>query len=176
MIDKENGQFLRTNLYCVPFPSFSFRFQHIMSWFFGKKKHHKESPVESTEDLSSSNIENEFVNVERQAYPVPQNSQDGTPYPGGGLYPLISGASTYPTLPTDSTKQNQQGDTQHYLNGVPFKLCKQLENNMNNDFEIDRLRANEILSFIQRIEEQNLDYDFSHEKSVISEMNSTNDE
>lgn len=147
-----------------------------MSWFFGKKKHQKESPVESTEDLTSTTIENEFENVEKKMYPVPQNSQDGTPYPGGSLYPLISGASTYPTLPTDPAKQNQQGDTQHYLSGVPFKLCKQLESNMNNDFEIDRLRANEILSFIQRIEKQNLDYDFSHEKSVITEMNSTNDD
>ncbi|XP_035722092.1 uncharacterized protein LOC118441591 [Vespa mandarinia] len=146
-----------------------------MSWFFGKKKHQKESPVESTEDLTSTSIENEFENIERQMYPVPQNSQDGIPYPGGGLYPVINDASTYPTLPTNSTKQNQQGDMQHYLSGVPFKLCKQLESNMN-DFEIDRLRANEILSFIQRIEEQNLDYDFSHEKSVITEMNSTNDE
>ncbi|KAI4502291.1 hypothetical protein M0802_002973 [Mischocyttarus mexicanus] len=146
-----------------------------MSWFFGKKKHQKESPIESTEDLTTTTIENEFENIEKPTYPTPTNTQDGTPYPGGGLYPFISGVSTYPTLPTDSIKNNQQGDTQHYLSGVPFKLCKHLESNTNNDFEIERLRANEILSFIQRIEEQNLDYDFSHEKSVISEMDSTSE-
>lgn len=129
-----------------------------MSWIFGKKKS-KESPVD----------------VDRTVCQTPPIAQDGTPYPSS-LYPFIGGTPTYPSPSSDLTKQSQQPDVQHYLSRVPFKLSKQLESNMNNDFEIDRLRVNEILSFVQRIEEQNFDYDFSLEKSVITEMNSTNDE
>ncbi|KAK2584194.1 hypothetical protein KPH14_006619 [Odynerus spinipes] len=164
MTTKENAIWSVSNnciyLITVLFLHCCSKFLHKMSWFFGKKKHHKESLAESFEDLTT----------------IPPNIPEETPQPSTGLYPLISGVPTYPIPSTDLPKQNQQADVQHYLNGVPFKLCKQLENNMNNDFEIDRLRVNEIMSFINRIEEQNFDYEFSLEKSVISEMNSANDE
>ncbi|XP_015185509.1 PREDICTED: uncharacterized protein LOC107071227 [Polistes dominula] len=144
-----------------------------MSWFFGKKKQQKESPVESTEDLTSTNIDNEFEKIEiSPPYPVPPNTQDGTPPSSSNLYPLINKVTDYPTYPTDTTKNNQS-DTIQYFNGVPFKLSKNLERN---DLELEKFRVNEILSFIQRIDELNLDYDFTHEKSVIAEMNSTSDE
>lgn len=140
-----------------------------MSWFF-KKKHPKPSTSDSYEDLT--------IAAQEENFPTSSNIQDGLPYPNSGLYPFIGDVPTSESqkLPTDSSKQNQQADTQHYLNDVPFKLCGQLNNNLNNDFELDILRVNEILSFIQRIEEQNFDYDFSLEKSVISEMDSANDE
>jgi len=43
---------------------------------------------------------------------------------------------------------------------------------MNNDLEIDGLRINEITSFIERLENQNYNYDFSLEMGVIAEMDS----
>ncbi|XP_017792991.1 PREDICTED: uncharacterized protein LOC108574856, partial [Habropoda laboriosa] len=76
----------------------------------------------------------------------------------------------------NSSKDLNQGDTAHYLNGIPFKLCKQLEYNMNNDSEIDKLRISEILSFIEKIEGKSYDYSFSLEKDIVAEMNSKTDD
>ncbi|XP_011255701.1 uncharacterized protein LOC105250971 isoform X1 [Camponotus floridanus] len=152
-----------------------------MSWLFGKKKH-KDSPPESREEQeqeqqTSANSGDDFVVIERRRTSLPPNV-DGpsTPYPSG-LYPFIGGTPMYPTMSADNLpKLSQQVDAPHYLSGVPFKLCKHLESNMNNDLEIDDLRISEILSFIERLENQNYDYDFSLETGVITEMASRTDE
>ncbi|KAG7198837.1 hypothetical protein KM043_001805 [Ampulex compressa] len=147
-----------------------------MSWLFGKKKHQKDSPSEvMEEELSSTTREDGFISIERRNPRSPSNPTVGecSPYPEGGLYPFMGGMPTYPAVaPADSPKQHQQGDALHYLSGVPFKLCKRLEMFMEDDLEVDKLRVAEILSFIERLENQKYDYEFSVEESVVAEMNS----
>lgn len=148
-----------------------------MSWFFGKKKH-KDSPPNEEAEEPKEDIGDDFLIVERRRTSLPPNvnalSQD-TPY--SGLYPIIGGTGTYPAMSTGNLpKQCQQVDAPHYLNGVPFKLCKQLENNINNDLEIDNIRISEISSFIEKLENQNYDYNFSLEESVITELDSRNEQ
>ncbi|CAL1684985.1 unnamed protein product [Lasius platythorax] len=150
-----------------------------MSWLFGKKKH-KDSPPESRdeqEQQSSADSGDDFIVIERRRTSLPPNvGEPGAPYPTG-LYPLIGGTPMNPTMSAGNLpKLSQQADAPHYLSGVPFKLCKHLESNMNNDLEIDGLRISEILSFVERLENQNYDYDFSLETGVITEMNSRTDE
>lgn len=150
-----------------------------MSWLFGKKKH-KDSPPESRDEQEASAIQaDDFVVIEKRRTSLPPNVGEGgqgTPYPSG-LYPFIGGTPMNPAMSAGNLpKLSQQVDAPHYLSGVPFKLCKQLESNVNNDLEIDGLRINEILSFVERLENQNYDYDFSLETGVITEIDSRNSE
>jgi len=150
-----------------------------MSWLFGKKKH-KDSPLDSREEQENqppANPEDDFIVIEKRRTSLPPNvGGQGIPYPSG-LYPYIGGTPMNPTMSVGNLpKLSQQVDAPHYLSGVPFKLCRQLESNANADFEIDGLRIREISSFIERLEDQNYDYDFSLEKGVIREMDSRNDE
>lgn len=152
-----------------------------MSWFFGRKKQHKDSPSDSTEQEQSSSQNDGFELFPSWSPATPTNKghDDGTvPYPSANLYPYIPAVSEFgQVLPPDSSKDFNQGENApHYLNGVPFKLCKRLEIGTNNDFEIDQLRIGEILSFIERIENQTYDYSFSLEEGIMAEMNSRNDE
>ncbi|XP_012224978.1 uncharacterized protein [Linepithema humile] len=153
----------------------------MMSWLFGKKKH-KDSPPDSRdeqEEQASTSQADDFVVIEKRRTSLPPNvgeSGQGTPYPSG-LYPFIGGTPMNPAMSAGNLpKLSQQVDAPHYLSGVPFKLCRQLESNMNNDLEIDGLRINEILSFVERLENQNYDYDFSLETGVITEIDSRNNE
>jgi len=145
-----------------------------MSWLFGKKKH-KDSPPESRdeqEEQFSTNPGNDFIVIERKTSLPSHVSDYDTSYPSG-LYPFIGGTPMNPTMSAGNLpKLTQQVDAPHYLSDVPFKLCKQLQSNMNNDLEIDGLRINEIMSFIERLENQNYNYDFSLETGVITEMDS----
>lgn len=152
-----------------------------MSWLFGKKKH-KDSPPESSneqEEQGSASQADDFIIIEKRRTSLPPNvgeSGQGTSYPSG-LYPFIGGTPMNPAMSAGNLpKLSQQVDAPHPLNGVPFKLCKQLESNMNNDFEIDGLRISEILSYVERLENQNYNYDFSLETGVITELDSRNDE
>ncbi|KAL0131140.1 hypothetical protein PUN28_002603 [Cardiocondyla obscurior] len=146
-----------------------------MSWLFGRKKH-KDSPPESRdeqEERSSTDPGDDFIVIEKRRTSLPPNvGEQSTPYPSG-LYPFIGGTPMNPTMSAGNLpKLTQQVDVSHYLSGVPFKLCKQLQSNMNNDLEIDGLRISEIMSFIERLENQNYNYDFSLETGVISELDS----
>lgn len=144
-----------------------------MSWFFGKKKH-KDSPSDYTEEEHPSGDQSDdFVVVEKRRTSLPPNvGGEGTSH-SGRLYPLIGGTPTYPAMSTGNLpKLSQQMEAPHYLSGVPFKLCKELQSNMNQDLDIDGLRISEILSFIERLENQNYDYDFTLEEGVITEMDS----
>ncbi|XP_011874050.1 PREDICTED: uncharacterized protein LOC105565446 isoform X2 [Vollenhovia emeryi] len=150
-----------------------------MSWLFGKKKH-RDSPPESRdeqEERPPADPGDDFIVIERRRTSLPPNVGDqGAPYPGG-LYPFIGGTPLNPTMSVGNLpKLAQQVDAPHYLSGVPFKLCKQLQSNMNNDLEIDGLRISEIMSFVERLEDQNYDYDFSLETGVITEMDSRTDD
>lgn len=146
-----------------------------MSWFFGRRKQQKQSPPYSTEEKQTSEQDDGIVFVEKWPETIPTNKPyDTAPYPSGNIYPYVGEFEQ--VLPPSSSKDINQAENAHYLNGVPFKLCKRLEINANNDFEIDKLRISEILSFIERIENQNYDYSFSVGEGVITEMNSRNDE
>ncbi|TGZ32210.1 uncharacterized protein LOC112462585 isoform X1 [Temnothorax curvispinosus] len=155
-----------------------------MSWLFGKKKH-KDSPPESRdeqEERPPADPGDDFIVIERRRTSLPPNvehstGEHGTPYPSG-LYPFIGGTPMNPAMSAGNLPKlaQQMDNAPHYLSGVPFKLCKQLQSNMNNDLEIDGLRISEIMSFVERLENQNYDYDFSLETGVITEMDSrTND-
>ncbi|XP_043264585.1 uncharacterized protein LOC122404574 [Colletes gigas] len=155
-------------------------FKHKMSWFFGKKEYQKEPQPEFIEEEQTSDSTTEgFVHIKKYPAPPPplplDLAQDATEYHGNNLYPYIPPGPVHSTtLPTDSTKDHVHGDGMHYLNDVPFKLCKQIE--VMNDIEIDKLRISEVLWYIENIELQNYNYNFSVEEGVVSEMNSTNAE
>lgn len=148
-----------------------------MSWFFGKKKN-KESPTESTEEISSPSSQNDdYIIIEKQANPfAPGPEASGNiPSGSGGLYPTLGGdrgvnLPIVPPLPGSRSSaladQNTLGDTQAYLSVIPFELNKELDR----DIELDRLRVDEIANFITRIMSQDYQYDFSVEKGVINEM------
>lgn len=148
-----------------------------MSWLFGRKKQQKDSPPDSTEDEQASDQGEGFVHVPKWP-PTPSSvGQEAAPYPSGNLYPYVPSVAELPQIPSvDASKDFGQGDTGYYLNGVPFKLCKRLECCASNDVEMEKLRISEILSFIERIENENYEYTFSLEESVVSEMNSRTDE
>ena len=134
-----------------------------MSWFFGKKKHHKESPPDSPEETSTS-ANDDYIIIEKHANPMSPTSWSSS----GGLYPDLgngsAGPTTVPSTPTQP-QLNSVADNVNYLQGVPFKLNKIFDN----DFEIDRLRVDEIMSFVLRIKNEDYDYDFSLERSTIIE-------
>ncbi|XP_008548520.1 uncharacterized protein LOC103571941 [Microplitis demolitor] len=149
-----------------------------MSWFFGKKKN-KESPTESTEEISPTSQNDDYILIEKQVNPFAPNlpgSDSGGNLPSGSsaLYPALSGDrminQPIPPLPgsrpTTSADKNILGDTQAYLSIIPFELNKELDK----DPELDRLRVDEISNFISRIMSEDYQYDFSVEKGVINEM------
>lgn len=142
-----------------------------MSWFFGRKKHQKDSATDSAEEEQPSGQTDDYVFVNDWPNPMPPNVTARTGS-GGNLYPSVPPVSDYGGSLTGDLKDFNQGDNAHYLTGVPFKLCKRLDSNLNNDFELDKLRISEMLSFIERIRNQNYDYSFSVEESVVAEMNS----
>lgn len=148
-----------------------------MSWFFGKKKHKDSSPDSREEEHSSGDQSDDFVVIEKRRTSLPPNVGGESTSQSSGLYPFIGGTSTYPAMSTGNLpKLSQQVEAPHYLSGVPFKLCKELQTNMNQDLDIDGLRISEILSFIERLENQSYDYDFTLEEGVITEMDSRNNE
>lgn len=143
-----------------------------MSWFFGKKKHHKDSPPDSPEEEVPPEQGEDFIFIERRN-PGANTGDNGAR--SSGLYPSISGLPYYPPMPqTNNLQQNPQVDSQSYLNSIPFKYGKDLEKSLHSDMDIDRLRVNEIMSFIERVQKENTEYSFSIEKSVIAEMDCVN--
>ncbi|XP_076375157.1 uncharacterized protein LOC143258843 [Megalopta genalis] len=145
-----------------------------MAWLFSWKKNQKVEPAEDT-GTEEDNAEYVFVEKKRQApLPPSQSDQSGPGYPTGNLYPYIPPGSEFSSMTIDPTVN--QGESTRFLNDIPFKLCKRLEIQKNNDLEIDRLRINEIVSFIERIESNDYNYSFSVEEGVTAEMNSINDQ
>lgn len=146
-----------------------------MSWFFGKKKQQRDSPPSSPETENPPPGQgDEFIFVERRGNrPIPgPGINEGSDTPGENLYPNINNVPQYPAPAVKLLKQNSVEPIQNILNGLPFKLCKELVDNINDDVEIDRHRVNEILAYILRLENDDVVYDFSIEKSVINEMDS----
>ncbi|XP_043270116.1 uncharacterized protein [Venturia canescens] len=128
----------------------------MMSWLFGKKKH-RESPPETPEEPNNAQSE-DYIIVEKEENPTPLG-------PSGSLYPQL-GPTPYP--PAIVQQQSQSSESQSYISGIPFKLSKTL----NSDFEVERLRIDEITSFVHQIINEDYDYEFNLERSVINEMDS----
>ena len=147
-----------------------------MSWFFGKKKQHRESPPETPQEHTPS--DDNFIFVEQNNQP---SSNPGNLYPSlnndVSNFHISNPVAPYPMMPNQLVvKQSSQDGHTSYMGGVPFKFCRELERSMNEDLVIDKLRLNEIHSFIERINVQHYNYSFNTERSVISEMNSQNEE
>lgn len=138
-----------------------------MAWIFGKKKQ-KESPPETPEE-EPSQPDDEYIFIEKRNQPEP--NPNGLP---PNLYPPLN-ITPYPSMPA-VPKQNSQEAQTNDLHSIPFKLSKELERSLNDDLVIDKLRLDEIVSFIKRVNMKNYDYEFSLERSVIAEMDSQNDE
>ncbi|XP_076291557.1 uncharacterized protein LOC143214410 [Lasioglossum baleicum] len=146
-----------------------------MSWLFGWKKNQKGYPSEAGEDGKPSDESDEYIIIEKKLAPQPpQPGQSGPGYPTGSMYPYIPPVSEFSSMTVDPAAS--QGESTRFLNDIPFKLCKRLEILKNNDFEIDRLRIGEILSFIERIESSDYSYSFSLEEDVKAEMNNLSDQ
>ncbi|XP_043477383.1 uncharacterized protein LOC122508228 isoform X1 [Leptopilina heterotoma] len=143
-----------------------------MSWLFGKKKHQKDSPPDTPEEATPVEQGDDFIFIERRN---PGGSIGENDARGNNLYPSISGMPYYPPLQQNKIQQNPQIDSQpNYINGIPFKYSKDFERSILNDMDIDRLRVNEILNYIERIQNDDADYTFQVEKSVIAEMDCAN--
>ncbi|XP_014211861.1 uncharacterized protein LOC106641837 [Copidosoma floridanum] len=136
-----------------------------MSWFFGKKKN-KESPPSSPEEPAPHDG---FIFVEKRNQP---NTDNNTP----SLYPNLNDPLSYQPMSGPVVKQNSQDGQNNDLTSIPFKFSKDLEDTLNQDLVIDKLRLEEILSFINKVGTENYDYEFQVERSVINEINSQNDE
>lgn len=141
----------------------------MASWLFGKKKH-KESTPDSPEE-EPTQPDDEYIFIEKRNQPEP--NPNGFP---SNLYPSL--VTPYPSVPVPPmiSKQTSQDSQTNDLNNIPFKLSKELERSLNDDLVIDKLRLDEIVSFIKRVNMKNYDYEFSLERSVIAEMNSQNEE
>ncbi|XP_011496683.1 PREDICTED: uncharacterized protein LOC105361269 [Ceratosolen solmsi marchali] len=135
-----------------------------MSWFFGKKKHHRETPL-SPEDETRQSHEG-FVFVKQ--------NQPGSNYNerSSNLYPSLSNITPYPPTQTPFVKEGLQENNINDLSNIPFKFCKELERSINEDSVIDQLRLDEIAKFFKKVNKADYDYEFSLEQSVIDEMNS----
>lgn len=134
-----------------------------MSWFFGKKKN-KDNHSDSSEEEQPQNKGDEFIFVEKQ-----ENTGPSDP-----LYPILPRVP-YPPPGGTSAGTQPSTDSSHaehfnYLNSVPFKFSKELQNSISNDFEMELLRIDEILSFVERIQGQEYEYNFAIENEVSNEF------
>ena len=139
-----------------------------MSWFFGKKKHHRESPTESPVEPVPSDEAFVIIDNKNQG---DIDSDNNTP----GLYPSLNDITPHRAMPSNFVKQGSQDDV-HDLNRIPFKLCEELERELKDSLVIDKLRLDEISSFFKKINMEDYEYTFNLERSVINEMDSQNEE
>ncbi|KAJ8683065.1 hypothetical protein QAD02_018857 [Eretmocerus hayati] len=135
--------------------------------FFGKKKN-RESPPSSPEEGTPPSDDN-FVFIEKRGQTGP-DSENKTP----SLYPSLTNIDAYPSVPIPAVRQISQDSHTSDLSTIQFKLCRELQRSMNDDLVIDKLRLDEIVSFMRRINQRDYEYEFTVERSVIAEMNSQN--
>lgn len=140
-----------------------------MSWFFGKKKTYKDtSPDASASEQTSPNQSDDYIFVEKRGNLYPSiNNDGGGENPSGRFYPPGEGGGA----PNANLFKQNSTDFHSIINNIPFKLCDDLERNLNSDLDIDSLRINEISNFIKQIYSTDIEYNFDVENSVIAEMN-----
>lgn len=135
----------------------------MFSFFSNSKK--RQSPDESGEPpIPGPNPDDGFVMVN-------QNSGQ-QPNPTGSLYPSFNGSGQiiYPNRPAPSIPAVKPIEVQvHYLQGVPFKLSKELLMNTNKDAYA--VQIGDLLAFTTRkLHLDAFNYDFTVEKSVLHEV------
>lgn len=131
----------------------------MFSSIFGKRR---SSPVEDdTPPIPGPKVGDSFVIVN----PSP---------PGGSLYPSVPGAGVpgYPVAPSrpapPAPVQNPSVENFHYLQGVPFSLCRELQ--MANNKDAFATEISDLLAFLtNKVNISSYNYDFSIEKSVLKE-------
>lgn len=127
----------------------------MFSSIFGKRR---SSPVEDENPPIPGAIADGFVVVN----PTPSP-------PSRGLYPNVSGGSSpyqRPAPPTPVAPKPLIDPTFHYLQGVPFRMSKELQLASRKDSI-----ASEISNIIamSKVNLSGYNYDFSIEKSVLNE-------
>ncbi|KAJ2938028.1 hypothetical protein O0L34_g14481 [Tuta absoluta] len=132
----------------------------MFSSFFGKRR---SSPIEDdTPPIPGPRSDDGFEIVN----PSPQRP---------GLYPNVSGAGAplqpYPQRPAPPAPVpafRPAVDTFHYLQGVPFSLCKELQMASNKDAFATEI--GDLLAFMtSRLNMSGFKYEFEVEKSVLKE-------
>jgi hypothetical protein len=134
----------------------------MFSFFKSKKPN---PPAEGDPIPHANNVNNtgpgeddEFTFVERKPLPVG---------PGGNnIYPVIGPAGQHPNIPPFAASKKEQEQIS-YLQGIPFKLSQQLTSG--DTTQITQLKIDQIESFISKRQQANLDYDFSLERTIVSE-------
>lgn len=156
----------------------------MFSFFKSKKP----SPTENTEfehaipgpDASLDRDGFTVINPQPSPYQHNQYQQSGG---GGGssnfVYPNLGGGGIVSPLKFGSgnggggstTNQQQTPEspsaTFHYLQGVPFKISSELNNN--DTTEVSRLQIDEILAYLTRTFELSGDYEFRLEHTLIAQ-------
>lgn len=127
----------------------------MFSAIFGKRR---SSPVEDEiPPIPGARSDDEFILVDPAS-------------PRGSLYPSVSGITAptpqRPAPPAPIPRASV--DTFHYLQGVPFSMCKELQMVSNKDAYITEI--SDLLAFLtNRVNMNSYDYDFSVEKGVLKE-------
>lgn len=142
----------------------------MFSFFKSKKPSPDHTPAEPIPGpIPPAPKEDDFIIVDHKGS-TPSSTADS---PSRGIYPAIPLPPNYSidvmpgaALPT-TTRQHSEEKTGHILHGVPFKLSAELAKD--NNLEITQYQVNEILAFVNRVSTSQLDYDFSLERSVLSE-------
>nr|XP_053610200.1 uncharacterized protein LOC128675082 [Plodia interpunctella] len=131
----------------------------MFSSIFGKRR----SPVEDdTPPIPGPKPEDGFVVVDPSL-------------PGRGLYPNVGGGGSLPAMPQrpapPTPRAGRVDQTFHYLQGVPFTLCRELKMASNKDALTAEVTDH--LAFLTRKFNVNTyDYEFKLEKSVLQEVSS----
>ncbi|XP_055639150.1 uncharacterized protein LOC129777073 [Toxorhynchites rutilus septentrionalis] len=133
----------------------------MFSFFKSKKP----SPVHTAEEPIPGPIppaprDDDFIFIEQKGSTPPSGITDG-------LYPNLPGVPVPAANSSGQVRQKSEEKMSHHLEGVPFKLAPTLA--PDNNAEISQYQVNEILAFIARRKHSPLEYDFSLERSVLSD-------
>lgn len=120
----------------------------MFSFFKSKKSNVDTDPIPA----AATTDDYIFVEKKDDDRPSPYPTLSG---PFGGYNPPAPGPQSPPPI-------------SNYLQGVPFKLSPELEDQGNSQ-EITRFQVDEILSYIKRIESSNVEYGFGLEKEVLTQ-------
>lgn len=129
----------------------------MFSSIFGKRR---SSPVDDgTPPIPGPKPDDGFVVVDPMS-------------PPSGLYPSVPGAPgpSQPLRPPPPIPRARAtiDQTFHYLQGVPFSLCRELKLATNKDAVVSEV--SDLLAFLtNKLNVNNTEYDFSVEKSVLKE-------
>ncbi|XP_026762042.2 uncharacterized protein LOC113520832 [Galleria mellonella] len=127
----------------------------MFSSIFGRRK----SPVEDVTPPIPGPKTDDFVIVDPTS-------------PGGSLYPSVSGGSVpvvSPKRPAPPAPKKIADQSFHYLQGVPFSLCRELQMASNKDTFAAQI-ADQLAFLTNKVNLNSYEYEFSLERSVLKEL------